>query len=193
MAWLALLPALVAGCADSASDQPPAAPPPVTSAPMASAGPQVPAEASEFPGGVYRTQLSVERLRAFGVDDPGHAGTWTLTVKDGTFTLECRPVTTPGVDCGGYDPSMPAVVEVGTLRGTGQTVWFVGDVERKMKLSGCVRHSEQADGCGPEDAYHLDWTLAGDGVSFRNYGGLGDQATFPELSNWTAQPWTRIS
>lgn len=193
MAWLALLPALVAGCAGGASDEPPAPPPASASAPTASGGSQVPSEASDFPDGVYRTQLSVERLRALGVDDPGHAGTWTLTVKSGTFTLECQPVTTPGIDCGGHDPSMPPVVEVGTLRGAGKTVWFVQDPERKVELSGCVRHSERADGCGPEDAYHLDWTLAGDGVSFRDYAGLGDQATFPELSNWTVQPWTRIS
>jgi hypothetical protein len=193
IAWLVLLPALVAGCADSASNQPPAPPPAATSAPTASAGPQVPAETSDFPDGVYRTELSVERLRALGLDDPGHAGTWTLTVKAGTFTLECRPVTTPGVDCGGHDPNMPPLVEVGTLHGTGQTVWFVHDPERRVELSGCVRHSERANGCGPEDPYHFDYMLADKSVSFRNYAGLGDSAIFPELSNWTAQPWTRIS
>jgi hypothetical protein len=201
MAWLALLPALVAGCTDGASDRsaapppasPPAPPPATTAASTAPAGPAVPAQRSDFPDGVYRTQLPVERLQALGLDDPGHAGTWTLTVKAGTFTLECRPVTAPGIDCGGHDTSLPPLVEVGTLHGTGKTVWFVQDPERRAQLTGCVRHSERANGCGPEDAYHLDCAPTAKGMSCRNYGGLGDQAVFPELSNWTAQPWTRIS
>lgn len=193
LAWLAILPALVVGCTDATSDEPTGTPPATTATQTAQAGSPVPPERSDFPAGVYRTELSVDRLSALGADDPGHAGTWTLTVKAGTFTLECRPVTTPGVDCGGHDAAMPPLVEVGTLHGTGDTVWFVQDPEQRVELTGCVRHSERANGCGPEDPYHFDYTIDGKRVSFRNYVGLGDQAIFPELSNWTAQPWTRIS
>lgn len=191
IAWLALLPALVAGCAGGASEPPPT-PPPATSAATASAGPQVPTERSDFPDGVYRTELTAQRMRALYLDDPGHAGTWTLTVKAGTFRLECRSVAKPG-DCGGRDPAMPPLVEAGTLHGTGKTVWFVQDAELRARLTGCVRHSQGVDGCGPEDPYHFDCTADDTSMVCRNYGGLGDQTVFPELSNWTAQPWTRIS
>jgi hypothetical protein len=191
LAWLALLPALLAGCAEDTPDPPPA-PPAASSAPTASAEPQVPTERSDFPDGVYRTELTVQRMRALYLDDPGHAGTWTLTVKAGTFQLECRSVGTPG-ECGGHDPTLPPLVEVGTLHGTGKTVWFVQDPQLRAKLTGCERHSQRADGCGPEDPYHFDCTADSTSMTCRNYGGLGDQTIFPELSNWTAQPWTRIS
>src|ERR1700754_272981 len=186
LSWLVLLlPALVAGCSADAAGQTPAAPPP------APAEPRVPTARADVPDGVYRTELPVEKLRALGADDPGMAGTWTLTVKAGTFILECKPVTTSGIDCGTHDPTMPDVVEAGPLRGSGSTVWFLQDPERRVKLTGCVRHSQKRNGCGPEDAYHLDVTPRGRDLSFRNCVGLGDQVGLPELSNWTAQPWTR--
>jgi TRAP-type C4-dicarboxylate transport system substrate-binding protein len=42
----------------------------------------------EFPDGVYRMEMTADFLIAAGVDRPtavNHAGTWTLTFKDGTF------------------------------------------------------------------------------------------------------------
>jgi hypothetical protein len=198
LALCATVAALVAsggtGCADRpAGDTIATTPPAVAHTRAPTSSDVVPAERSTFPDGVYRSQLSMERVRDLGMDEPGFAGTWTLTVKAGVFKLECQPVTTPGVDCGGHDPALPPLVEVGTLHGTGNTAWFVQDPEERVRLTGCVRHSQAAAGCGPEDAYHFDWTVAGTVVSFKNYVGLGDQAGFPELSNWTAQPWTRIS
>jgi hypothetical protein len=204
-ARLALLTALcTAGCTDG--PRTPAAGPPTSSsaatasaaasayaAPTIVADTQAPAEHSAMPDGVYRSQLTIERAKELGLDDPGMAGTWTLTVKAGTFKLECVATSTPGVECGTHNPALPAVVEVGTLHGTGNTAWFVHDQELLVKLSGCVRHSQKIDGCGPEDAYHLDWKLAGKGLQFNNFVGIGDQAVFPELSNWTVQPWTRIA
>jgi len=154
--------------------------------------PAAPAERSALPSGVYRVQLPFSVLTAHGIDDRGMSGTWTLTVRDGTFKLECVPVETPGAECGTKDPSSPPVVEVGTLHGTGQTVWFVHDQEQLVRLSGCVRHSQKLNGCGPEDDYHLDWSRVGDQLSFKNFVGIGDQAGFPELSNWTVLPWKRI-
>jgi hypothetical protein len=198
MAQYVIVAALVAsgtaGCTDRPAGDTIATPPPAVAPTTALSSPDVvPAERSTFPDGVYRTQLPMERVRELGMDDPGFAGTWTLTVKAGAFELECRPVTTPGVDCGGHDPTLPPLVEVGTLHGTGNTAWFVQDGEERVRRTGCVRHSERADGCGPEDPYHLDWMLADNDVSFRNYVGFGASAVFPELSSWTAQPWTRIS
>jgi hypothetical protein len=182
------------GCRDEpAADAITTTPPVAAPTTARSSADVVPAERSTFPDGVYRTQLPMERVRELGMDDPGFAGTWTLTVRAGAFELECQPVTTPGVDCGGHDPKLPPLVEIGTLHGTGNTAWFVQDGEERARRTGCVRHSQSAAGCGPEDAYHFDWTVAGTGVSFKNYVGLGDQAGFPELSNWTAQPWTRIA
>jgi hypothetical protein len=199
---LALLTAvLLAACADGPADTastPGASPPASAAAPAATAQPtsaptEIPTERSALPDGVYRSQLSIERAKQLGLDETGMAGTWTLTVKAGTFKLECKAISQPGIECGTHNPNLPAVVEVGTLHGTGNTVWFVHDQELLVKLSGCVRHSEGVDGCGPEDAYHFDWKRAGKGLRFNNFVGVGDQAVFPELSNWTVQPWTPIA
>lgn len=178
----------------SGSQQRPVA---IASTPSAAASPidpatTAPAQRSKLPGGVYRTQLTVDQLHRFGVDDMGNAGTWTLTVKDGTFQLDCRPIADPGVDCGNHNPSMPPTVEVGTLRGTASTVWFVHDMDRMVQLTGCIRHSQAASGCGPEDAYHYNWKVVPKGISFNHFVGLGDWAGLPELTNFTVQPWTRI-
>ncbi|WP_130337845.1 hypothetical protein [Micromonospora kangleipakensis] len=210
-AQLALLTAvLLAGCSSgtgsasetataSATGAPTGAAPPSSAAPAspaaapATTGAQVPAERSALPDGVYRTQLTIDHAKQLGLDDPGNAGTWTLTVKAGTFKLECVPTSTPGVECGNKDPRLPAVVEVGTLRGTGNTVWFVHDQELLVKLSGCVPDSQKSEGCGTQDPYHFDWKRAGNGLQFNNYVGFGGAAGFPELSTWTVQPWTRIA
>ncbi len=116
-----------------------------------------------------------------------------MTVRAGAFRLDCRTIKVAHVDCGSKDPSLPATVEVGTLWGTGSTVWFVQDPAKRVALTGCVRHSQAAAGCGPEDPYHFDWKIVAHGIAFSHFVGLGDQDGFPELSNWTAQPWTRIS
>jgi hypothetical protein len=152
----------------------------------------VPTEISDLPDGTYRTQLSTTRLQRLGVDDPSNAGIWTLTVKSGTYRLECRVIADPGTDCGNHDPDLPPTVELGTVHGSAPTVWFVHDMARLARVTGCVRHTEDLEGCGPEGGYHVDWRRVPQGIAFSNYVGLGDEAG-PVLGNWIGQPWTRIS
>jgi hypothetical protein len=151
-----------------------------------------PTQVSDFPDGAYRTQLTVKRLQELGFDEPGNAGIWTLTVKSGNYRLDCRVIADPGTDCGNHDPALPPTVELGNVHGSAPTVWFAHDNARLARVTGCVRHTEDLEGCGPEGGYHLDWRTVPHGIAFSNYVGLGDEAG-PVLGNWTAQPWIRIS
>jgi len=154
--------------------------------------PVAPAAVSSIPDGVYRTQIDDTLLRKHGYSDPGNAGTWTLTIRHGTYTLDCKSVATPGVDCGNTDPGLSSLVEVGTVHGTGHTVWMVHDMAKKVRLTHCVRYSQAADGCGPEGGFHMAWQVVPKGLSFSQYVGIGDEDG-PPLANWVIQPWTKIS
>jgi len=55
----------------------------------------VPAQVSDFPDGVYRSQLTLKRLQEVGMDDTSYAGTWTLTARSGNYRLECRAIANP--------------------------------------------------------------------------------------------------
>ncbi len=153
----------------------------------------VPAQVSDFPAGTYRTQLSVTQLRHLGVADLSSAGTWTLTVKAGTYRLECVTISVPGTDCGHRNPSRSRTVEIGALRGAAPTIWFVLDMERLSKATGCVQHSDADKGCGVVDPYHFNWTKVPHGIAFSDSpDAAGGPAEF-SLNVWTVQPWTRIS
>jgi hypothetical protein len=153
----------------------------------------VPRQPSDLPDGVYRTQLSAADLVRLDVDDPTDAGTWTLRIRSGSYRLDCLSIASPGVDCGNHDPSMPSTVELGFVRGPARTAWFIHDMARLSKLTGCVRHLEDPTGCGPEGGYHLTWRHVRHGIAFSNFVGLGDEVDEPALNVFTAQPWTRIS
>jgi hypothetical protein len=153
----------------------------------------VPAQVSDFPDGVYRSQLTLKRLQEVGMDDTSYAGTWTLTARSGTYRLECRAIANPGVDCGNHFPGGPSTVEMGKLRGTSPTVWFVHDMAQMSKLTGCTPNSQSSKSCGPDGGYHQSWKTVARGIAFSDFVGLGDEATRPALNEWTAQFWTRIS
>ncbi len=105
--------------------------------------------------------------------------------------MVCLP--NPGNHCGGTS-SKPQLSEVGTVRGTGHTVWFVQDNERKAKLTGCVMNSQEEGGCGANDRYSMTWKLTPKGLAFQNFVGLGDEAgQAGGYVNFTFQPWTKIS
>jgi len=156
-------------------------------------GTAVPTEVSDFPDGVYRTELPLARVRELGLDDPGNAGTWTLTVQSGGYQLDCLPIADPGIDCGGGGFSGLPTVELGTVWGSSPAMWFVYDMDRLSELTGCVRYSQSETGCGPEGGYHLNWQPEGDTMVFIDFVGLADEAGRSALNNWTAQPWTIIS
>jgi hypothetical protein len=145
-----------------------------------------------LPDGVYRTELTLGRLAELGYVDPPTAGVWTLTVRAGTYRLDCRAIADPVIDCGTHDPSLGHTVEMGTVRGTFHTVWFVHDMEALSNLTGCVRHTVGRYGCGPEGGYHMRWAAVPGGLMFSDFVGLGDEFG-PGLGNWLGQPWTRIT
>jgi TRAP-type C4-dicarboxylate transport system substrate-binding protein len=151
----------------------------------------VPATVSALPDGVYRRQVTHEEVDAAG-GDPGHhpAGTWTLRVRGGTFQMSCRPVEGPGVSCGDSGSDSEVTVEAGDLRGTGRTVYFVGNTERLARLTGCKLpvSSTQVGHCGPPEPYRMTWALSGDKLRFSDFkGGLTDPIEF------TARPWRKIA
>src|SRR5450631_36132 len=153
----------------------------------------VPAQGSDFPDGVYRSQLTPRRLQEVGIDDTSYAGTWTLTARSGTYRLECRAIANPGVDCGNHFPGVPSTVEIGKLRGASPTVWFVHDMAQMSKLTGCIPNSQSSKSCGPDGGYRQNWKTVPQGIVFSDFVGLGDEAMRPALNEWTAQFWTRIS
>lgn len=198
-AFGALFAGLVAACssqsrptqaAGTQSTGPHAVSPTITSSGESGAN-TPPTTVPPIPGGVYRTRITSDEVLSLGGDDPSSAGIWTLTVKPGTFALECRPSTNPGEDCGHHLPTKthPFLVEVGQLRGDGTTVWFVDDAALVAKLTGCDPHSHS--GCGAVDPYRLAWQATGSGLQFSSPVGHGNPAE--TVTNWTAKPWIKIA
>lgn len=147
--------------------------------------PSIPAAVSSLPDGTYRQQVTLADIRAAGVPDEGSAGTWTLTVKGGTYTLSCRFVGQPLTDCGGshFDGG---IVEAGQLRGTGGTVYFVGDGALEHQATGCLMPPSRTlqDHCYVLPPYWLDWSLSGDRLTFSHPGGDPDARQYP-IAAWT--------
>jgi C4-dicarboxylate-binding protein DctP len=144
-----------------------------------------PSEVSELPDGVYRVERSLDELEAAGQSNAeGSTGIWTIEVDDGTYVMSCAPLDLPGIDCGNGGNG---IVEAGYLRGTGNTVWFVYDVEMTSEQNGCqMPVSNEPGHCGGGAHFHVDWALDGDTLTFSNFG--------PENSgsDFTIEPWTRI-
>lgn len=149
----------------------------------------VPNEVSALPNGLYRVEITRDEVTAAGFhNNAGHpAGTWTLTVRNGTYELRCRPLANPYDDCGTTVSDLP--VEVGDLKGTGNTVYFVGNLDRLQQVTGCLLppSATQPDHCGYPDPYRMDWTTDGDSMTFNRYAGAtGDIATY------SIKPWQKI-
>ncbi|HET7902490.1 MAG TPA: hypothetical protein VFL59_15010 [Candidatus Nanopelagicales bacterium] len=163
----------------------PASPSAVSPSPVDTAGTTPPTATSTIPDGVYRTRLTASDLTRLGIEDAGNAGTWTLTISKGSYFLRCAPTTAAGTDCGQDDEPGNVLVEVGWVRGTGSTVWFVHDPARTQTMTGCNHQC-------PMGGYRMTWRADPRGLMFSDYVGLGDEAG-PVLGNWVSQPWTRIS
>ncbi len=115
-------------------------------------------------------------------NDAGNSGTWTLTVDAGVFSLSCRPLDDPGLDCGKASSSGP--LEIGDLRGREDLAWFVGREDLLEQETGCRSSSS---GCGVLPPYRMTWTLTDDELVFR------DLVPGPADLQWLVKPWTRIS
>jgi TRAP-type C4-dicarboxylate transport system substrate-binding protein len=83
-------------------------------------------QAAEFPEGVYRMEITAEFLTDAGVDRStafNHAGTWTLTFKDGKFVGDC-PGSTYSVEDGRVTIQLGSEGDCGTA--TGQVLFSAG-------------------------------------------------------------------
>jgi hypothetical protein len=137
-----------------------------------------PGQVSDLPDGEYRVEITTDDLAAAGLDNhDGKSGTWTLTVREGTYEVRCRPLDDPGIDCGQSVEDGP--LDAGYLRGTGNTVTFVYDPELLSKLSGCKLPVSETlpDHCGPGGVdLAQTWQIEGDSLTIS-----GD-----------LEPWTKI-
>lgn len=145
----------------------------------------IPKETSTLPDGVYRVEITPDEVADFGVSNgDGWSGTWTLRVREGVYELTCSVLRLPGRDCGGTNTD--AVLEAGYVRGTGNTVYFVGDGEILAHVTGCLLPvSTKAGHCFVVDPYWMDWEVDGDHLTFSNPGG-SDAYTL------VIEPWTKI-
>jgi hypothetical protein len=151
----------------------------------------VPAVVSALPDGIYRSRVTAQDVVAAGGDTTnGPPGTWTMKVRRGTYEVSCRPIDGPGRDCGGATPEQTgAPLEVGDLRGTGESVYFVPDAKRLSRITGCkLPTSETLPGhCGPDNFYQISWAVSGDRLTF----GLDDKV--PDLLSLWVNPWRKIA
>jgi hypothetical protein len=147
----------------------------------------IPATPATLPDGIYRRSLTEDEVRATGKSNAeGDSGTWTLTVRHATYVVTCRPLDLPGTDCGHEVSDSP--VDVGDLRGTGHTVYFVPVLERLSTMSGCrlpVSGTEPGH-CGPNETRRATWALDGDRLTITDAGGTPNQGSIEK-------PWRKIN
>jgi TRAP-type C4-dicarboxylate transport system substrate-binding protein len=135
---------------------------------------QIPSKVSALPDGVYRQQVTVADVEAAGLSNhDGWSGIWTITVRRGTYEGRCRVIADPGTDCGGSVSEGP--LEVGDLRGTGHTLFFVPDSARLSHLTGCKLppSSTLVGHCGPDDPYRVNWKISGDELTLHDFAAVG--------------------
>jgi hypothetical protein len=137
---------------------------------------------------VYRVEISAEDVAAADVrNGGGWSGIWTLTIRDGSFQLGCRPLDRPGADCAKEVTDSP--LEAGRLRGSGQTVYFVDDAELLSRVSGCRLPASDDEGhCYTGPSYRMTWALSGDTLRFTNYVAEDNWAN----DHYVIKPWQRI-
>jgi hypothetical protein len=87
------------------------------------------------PNGVYRTSLTKDDVSTAGGDDPFAAGSWTLTLRDGTYEFDCEWVDTDGDDCG-HSGHKKMTVEAGATAGDATYVWLEDSKAATTKLNG---------------------------------------------------------
>jgi TRAP-type C4-dicarboxylate transport system substrate-binding protein len=146
-----------------------------------------PNEASALPDGVYRVSLTEGEVARGGLtNDGGLSGLWSLTARHGTYEMRCRPVNLPGTDCGHevYDGPL----DVGDLRGTGRTVYFVPDLARLAQLTGCqLPPAEDDTHCFPGRPYRMTWQVHGRALVFTDY-----VNSFGGTDMFMVKPWRQI-
>jgi len=137
-------------------------------APDDSNGPRPTAEFSgDFPDGVYRVEISVERLTSAAIDRPTalqHAGVWTMTFSGGELMVRDVNASTGKVS-------------------EGEGVYCLEDGRVVLGLLGSPPH------CG--DFWSGAWTLEGDQLRFTDVeSGHGFDLLIETL--FGGQPWTKV-
>lgn len=204
--WMVALPALVvaalSGCSSGADSSASVAAAPAPAAESAEAAPDysaqiaaslegVPPTPATVPDGTYRVTIQQSDLIALKESDLSNAGTWTFTVAASDYRLECSPVASPDTDCGGPQAEYPATVEIGPLRGSGNTMWIVHDVLKTAEEGHCdPLLGEYGNGCGPLTPYSLNWTKVKDGLTFTDPEQSGVRSV---AASWWAKPYTKIA
>lgn len=148
----------------------------------------IPRTRSALPDGKYRIQTSLADVTARGWSNSGGTtGLWTLTVRHGTYELRCRPVDLPGEDCGGEVSEHP--LDVGDLRGSGHTVYFVYRPERLARITGCALPASNAQKghCFAGPVSKMSWTVEGNKLTFTN-----NTADPDADQGFVIKPWRKI-
>jgi hypothetical protein len=145
----------------------------------------MPGTISSIPDGVFRTRVLQADLVA-KAGDPSNAGTWTVTLTHGAYTLACEWVDQDNRDCGNDGSPGEQVVETGPVRGDSAIVYFAPDLAAVSKINGC------SSACGSPDPYRLAWKVVGGSLVFTDFTGYGGQRSMTPVNNWTIQPWTKI-
>jgi len=101
--------------------------------------------------------------------------------------MRCTPLANPGDDCGTAVTDFP--LEAGDLKGTGSTVYFVGNLDRMQQITGCLLPPSDTltDHCGFPFQYRLDWAADGDTMTFN-----ADDGAAGDLPNYLIKPWQKI-
>ena len=153
----------------------------------------IPTTPTGLPNGTYRAEISQQDVveAGFGEDDAS-AGLWTLTVADGSYQIDCTPVSPPGnIDCW-YGQVLPADVdwnprEVGTVTGDASTAFFAHDPELEAELTDCdPSSSDTPSSCGEPWRTKVTWTLEGDVLTFTDQ--VATEPNYP----FVVEPWTKI-
>jgi TRAP-type C4-dicarboxylate transport system substrate-binding protein len=130
--------------------------------------PSIPTTRSPLADGTYRAQITPAEVTAAGFSNTeGDSGTYTLTVKDGTYTMACRAFADPGVDCGNIPATEETTLEAGNLFGDATRIYFVADGPTELKLIGCPPPpSGTLNTCVVTAPYSFTWSLVGDTLTF---------------------------
>jgi TRAP-type C4-dicarboxylate transport system substrate-binding protein len=148
----------------------------------------IPSTPSSLPDGIYRVAYSSADVSARGWSNSGGTtGLWTFSVRDGTYELSCRPVDLPGKDCG--EEVSDAPLDVGDLRGTGHTVFFIYRPDRLARITGCALPASNAkEGhCFERPPSRMSWSLKGNELTFIN-----DPDDPDGNQGFVLKPWKKI-
>lgn len=137
----------------------------------------IPSTYAPIPAGIYRKEISEDDVAAAGLaNNDGTSGIWTLEVAHGHWYVSCRPLSSPGVDCG--QSVADGYLDAGSFYGDKHAVWMVSEPEVLAEATGCKLPANDSGseghcygpppGAGPPP--RLEWTLDGDDLVFRSNG-----------------------